>query len=58
MGASEHPEVIGLNGWCNNSAIIIDSENIPKEVFNASKVCIVSQTTYSVEKFENILKNT
>ncbi len=57
VGKAEHPEVVGINGWCNNSAIILDSdENIPSAIFDADKVCIVAQTTYSVEKFDKILK--
>ncbi len=57
VGKAEHPEVIGINGWCNNSAIILDSEeNIPDIIFSAEKVCVVAQTTYSVEKFNKILK--
>ena len=27
MGKKNHPEVIGTNGWCNNKAIIISSED-------------------------------
>ncbi len=57
VGKAEHPEVVGINGWCNNSAIILDGdENIPSAVFDADKVCVVAQTTYSVEKFDKILK--
>jgi len=25
VGNSEHPEIIGINGWCNNDALIVDS---------------------------------
>ena len=56
VGKKDHPEVIGLNGWCKNTAVIIDGEDIPNSVFEADKVCVVSQTTYSLEKFEKILK--
>ncbi len=57
IGKAEHSEVVGINGWCNNSAIILDGEeNIPSAVFDADKVCVVAQTTYSVEKFDKILK--
>ena len=56
VGKPTHPEVEGLNGWCNGSAVIIDGLNVPEEVFKAEKVCVVSQTTYSVEKFKEILK--
>ncbi len=56
VGKKDHPEVIGLNGWCDYSAIILDSEYFEKEVFFDKKICVVSQTTYSVEKFRKILK--
>lgn len=55
-GEKNHPEVVGLNGWCENTATVID-ENIDEfEFFEDDKVCLVSQTTYSVEKFEKILE--
>ena len=52
VGDENHPEIIGINGWCNNEAFIINSEmealNLPK----MDKVCVVSQTTNTQEKFE------
>ena len=56
IGKSSHPEVIGINGWCNNSAIIIDSEDFTNNLDIYEKVCVVCQTTYSTKKFETILK--
>jgi len=53
VGDYNHPEVIGINGWCNNSAIISkDGENI-----NAikGKVCVVSQTTEKQSNWEKVL---
>jgi (E)-4-hydroxy-3-methyl-but-2-enyl pyrophosphate reductase len=53
VGDYKHPEVIGINGWCNNSAIISkDGENI-----NAikGKVCVVSQTTEKQSNWEKVL---
>jgi 4-hydroxy-3-methylbut-2-enyl diphosphate reductase len=51
VGDSDHPEVIGINGWCNNSATITkdgsDLTDFP------TKVCIVSQTT---EQLSNYIK--
>lgn len=53
VGDKNHPEVIGINGWCNNSAIISkdgsDFTNIP------NKVCVVSQTTEKQENWEKVL---
>ncbi|MBQ7340148.1 MAG: 4-hydroxy-3-methylbut-2-enyl diphosphate reductase [Clostridia bacterium] len=56
IGNQTHPEIKGINGWCDNSAIITeDCENLPK--ISADKVCVVVQTTFSEQKFNNIIKN-
>ena len=56
-GEPTHPEVIGLLGWCNGNAIVVNDENkIPVELADKN-VCIVSQTTFSAIKFEKIIKN-
>ncbi|OZV12815.1 4-hydroxy-3-methylbut-2-enyl diphosphate reductase [Tissierella sp. P1] len=56
IGDPDHPEVIGINGWCNDKAFIVNSleeaTNLPK----MDKICIVSQTTNTQEKFETISK--
>jgi (E)-4-hydroxy-3-methyl-but-2-enyl pyrophosphate reductase len=56
VGDENHPEVIGSNGWCNNSAIITkDGSNLK---LSASKVCIVAQTTEkkaNLEKVESVV---
>lgn len=53
IGDKSHPEVIGINGWCNNSAVIIENEK-QAECFSGTEneVCIVAQTTFD----KNILK--
>ena len=32
VGSGEHPEVVGINGECNNTAIIIDSVEIAEKI--------------------------
>lgn len=53
VGDKNHPEVIGINGWCNNSAIISKNgenlEEIPR------RVCVVSQTTEKQSNWEKVL---
>ncbi len=56
IGKADHPEIIGINGWCNNSAIITENADDLCRI-NADKLCIVVQTTYSEEKFDAIIKN-
>lgn len=55
VGNAEHPEIKGINGWCENSAVIVgDVEDL--NAVSADKLCIVVQTTYSEEKFDDIIK--
>ena len=56
-GEPTHPEVIGLCGWCNNSAHVINGESPLPDDIKDKNVSIVAQTTFSVEKFEKIIKN-
>ncbi len=56
IGNPDHPEIKGINGWCNQSAIITESSD-ELSAIKADKLCIVVQTTYSNEKFEKIIKN-
>ena len=56
VGEKTHPEVIGLNGWCENTAFVFSSEEEDFDVLPQKECCIVAQTTYSKEKFEKIIK--
>ena len=57
IGEKTHPEVIGLNGWCAESAYIFSSEEENLDVLPPKNCVVVAQTTYSKEKFEKIIKN-
>ncbi len=54
-GDARHPEVIGINGWCGNSAFIVDEpdtlDGLPDDLDN---YCIVAQTTITKDKWEKI----
>ena len=56
VGDENHPEVVGINGWCNNEAFILYSENveIPEE-FIENECCVVAQTTINREIFGKIV---
>ncbi len=54
IGDDSHPEVIGINGWCNNKAYIINSEEEAMSLPRLNKVCVVSQTTNRLDKFETL----
>lgn len=58
VGNAEHPEIIGINGWCNNEAIVINSyKEIENYLFdNNYKYCVVSQTTANLEFFDTLIK--
>jgi small subunit ribosomal protein S1 len=56
LGDKNHPEVIGINGWCDNKAIItkdgtFNEEEIPQ------RVCLVAQTTEKMKNWETTLKS-
>ena len=56
VGDEKHPEVIGINGWCNYEAEVIDSET--KEInpiFSNYDVCVVAQTTIKKNNFVQIV---
>ncbi|WDC83821.1 4-hydroxy-3-methylbut-2-enyl diphosphate reductase [Caloramator sp. mosi_1] len=55
VGDENHPEVKGINGWCKNTAIIInDIEDLNKVDKNIGKICIVAQTTFNQNKWYKI----
>lgn len=59
-GDKNHPEVDGINGWCEDTALVVEDECELKGVFNKEdKICLVSQTTLdrkTYEKIKNFLK--
>ena len=57
VGDANHPEVIGINGWCNYEAEIIDSgaTKINQNLSNYP-LCIVAQTTIKRDNFVQIVQ--
>lgn len=59
-GSKEHPENIGTISYCGKNSTIIETENEVYEALkkfeqsNIKKLLVISQTTYSLEKFHNI----
>lgn len=53
-GDKDHPEVIGINGWCNNEAIILDDEKMVDKLTYYDKICLVAQTTISKNLWHRI----
>ncbi len=58
LGDESHPEIIGINGECNNEAVILKSGSHIDEVegkFDRNDlICVVAQTTFNVDEFEII----
>ncbi|MCC9295522.1 bifunctional 4-hydroxy-3-methylbut-2-enyl diphosphate reductase/30S ribosomal protein S1 [Clostridium sp. WLY-B-L2] len=53
VGDKTHPEVIGINGWCENTAIVSkDGLDLNKL---SSRLCIVSQTTERQSNWQKVL---
>lgn len=59
IGSKNHPEIIGINGYCNNTAIILSQvEDVEElEPDNENKYACVVQTTFIGEKFEKIVED-
>ncbi|MDY3972285.1 MAG: bifunctional 4-hydroxy-3-methylbut-2-enyl diphosphate reductase/30S ribosomal protein S1 [Clostridia bacterium] len=58
VGDKNHPEVIGINGWCGGEAVIINDVNYKIDENLAEKdLCIVAQTTINREFFGEIVQN-
>lgn len=57
LGDSKHPEVIGINGWAKNEAIIIQSELDVQKLINIKdqKACILAQTTFPLKKWDHMV---
>lgn len=54
VGDCNHPEVKGINGWCDNQAIIVDSR-AEAEAVNEKRVFIVCQTTIRKDLLEEVI---
>lgn len=55
LGDRDHPEVIGINGWCDNSSIITKNGEFEERL--PQKICAVSQTTEKEENWKNTISN-
>ena len=56
-GDGKHPEVMGINGWCGNSAIILESpeEAQAAELDKEKEYAVVVQTTFRQSKFDDMM---
>jgi ribosomal protein S1/(E)-4-hydroxy-3-methyl-but-2-enyl pyrophosphate reductase len=56
VGNSNHPEVIGINGWCNNKAYVIEKESDLERLEYCEKICAVAQTTITLDLWNTIIQ--
>ena len=59
IGNPTHPEVCGIRGWVNGDDVSIIESKEEAENFALSsdkKVCIVSQTTFNYNKFQDLVE--
>lgn len=54
VGDKDHPEVIGLLGYSNGQASVINQVSEVETLPHAEKVCVVAQTTQDEENFREI----
>jgi len=55
VGDKAHPEVVGINGWCENKAFIVNSREEAAAI-DAERVFLVCQTTIKKELMDEIIQ--
>ncbi len=55
IGESNHPEVIGIKGWCKDQAYVINNREDVDRLPKMEKACVVAQTTTRRDKWDDIL---
>lgn len=53
LGDEDHPEVVGINGWCENTALISKGGDVDFTV--PAKICVVAQTTEKQANWEKLI---
>jgi 4-hydroxy-3-methylbut-2-enyl diphosphate reductase len=57
IGESKHPEVIGINGHCQNSGFVVNSiAEIQQLPDTENSVCVVAQTTTRRQLYETLIQ--
>ena len=57
IGSAEHPEVEGIRGWCSKDVhVISDAEGLSEIDLGCKPTCVVSQTTFNYNKFQDIVE--
>jgi 4-hydroxy-3-methylbut-2-en-1-yl diphosphate reductase len=56
IGKKTHPEVIGLNGYCNNEAVVVREDDDIEQINPHLKTVMLAQTTIGKERFKDMAK--
>ena len=58
IGNPDHPEVAGIRGWCHGPSTVIRTKEEARDFLSEEheKVCIVSQTTFNYNNFQEIVE--
>lgn len=58
VGNENHPEVIGIKGWCEGEATVIETvdEALAYTPEENERTCVVSQTTFNRNKFQELVE--
>jgi 4-hydroxy-3-methylbut-2-enyl diphosphate reductase len=61
IGDEKHPEVQGIKSCAKDNSVVLDNENAVKEflesgIFGQKQLCIVSQTTFNLNKFKYLVE--
>jgi 4-hydroxy-3-methylbut-2-enyl diphosphate reductase len=57
IGQKEHPEVVGIMGWCSQDVYVLDNPDQTEALPTLSKACVVAQTTITHELWGEMIKS-
>jgi len=55
VGEADHPEVQGIMGYANDSALVINHNRIKKNLPHFEKLGVIAQTTLSIDAFKQVI---
>jgi len=57
VGDPQHPEVKGINGWCEGKALIVSDERDAENLdYSDERICAVAQTTFRQSRYDAIFE--
>lgn len=56
VGDANHPEVEGIVGWANHSAIVVETAEQAQQIPQSERIGVIAQTTQLPQNFQNIVE--